>query len=287
MNRLSDLKIALLELLKQIDGSGIKLIIGGGFGIYLKSEHALHNGLRTLLNKWPEPRSTNDLDLFLRPELLIHPNELKPLQAALSELDYEPVPGAAKYQFSNAGVSDPASGIIKIDFLTGPRTSFDDTSVRVGGRRARPSPSVGIHAHIVNEAPTLGLGNLEIPVEETLDSGEIWRSDVSVPHPFTFAMMKLFAFRDRFDDPDREFGSYHALDIYSIIATTTEEEWVQAPTLREEYKTNVHVIEAGEIVSEFFSSAEGMGIIRLKESPYYKPDFQLDDFMAILQELFP
>jgi hypothetical protein len=287
MNRLSDLKIALLELLKQIDGSGIKLIVGGGFGIYLKSEHALDKGLRTLLNKWPEPRSTNDLDLFLRPELLIHPNELEPLQAALSKLDYEPVPGAAKYQFSNAGVSDPGSGIIKIDFLTGPRASFDHTSVRVGERRARPSPSVGIHAHIVDEAPTLELDNLEIPVEGTLDSGEIWRSDVSVPHPFTFAMMKLFAFRDRIDDPDREFGSYHALDIYSIVATTTEEEWVQAPALREEYKTNVHVIETGEIVSEFFSSAEDMGIIRLKESPYYKPDFQLDDFMSILQELFP
>ncbi len=287
MNRLSDLKIALLELLKQIDDSGINLIIGGGFGIYLKSEYALDSGLRTLLDKWPEPRSTNDLDLFLRPELLMHPDELEPLQTALSELDYGIVPGAEKYQFSNAGVSGPGSGVIKIDFLTGPSASFNRTSVRVSGRRARPNPSVGIHAHIIEEAPTLELGNLIIPVEGILDSGETLRADVSVPHPFTFAMMKLFAFRDRLDDPDKDFGSYHALDIYSIIATTTEEEWSNAPALREEFRANDLVIEAGAIVSEFFSSTEGMGMLRLKESPYLNDYSELEDFMSILQELFP
>lgn len=286
MNRLSDLKIALLELLKQIDGSDIKLIIGGGFGIFLKSDYVLNSGLRTLLNEWPEPRSTNDLDLFLRPELLITPVELKPLPAALAELKYKVVPGAEKYQFSRTGSSDPDSGIIKIDFLTGPRASFDNTGVRVGGRRARPNPSVGIHAHVVDEAPTLERYTSEVPVEGTLDSGETWRVDISVPHPFTFAMMKLFAFRDKFSDSDKEFGRYHALDLYSIIASTTEEEWDQVSALRDEYRTNDQVIEAGKIVSEFFSNSRNMGIIRLKESPYYRAEFQLDDFMSILQELF-
>jgi len=286
VNRLSDLKTALLELLKKIDGSGIRLIVGGGFGIFLKSDYVLGKRLRTLLNEWPEPRSTNDLDLFLRPELLIHPDELEPLQTALSELGYKTVPEVAKYQFSNAGAAGHDPGIIKIDFLTGPRASFADTSVKVGGRRARPNPSVGIHAHIVDEAPTLELGTLEIPVEGTLDSGEILIANVSVPHPFTYAMMKLFAFRDKFSDPDKEFGRYHALDIYSIIASTTEEEWNQVSALRDDHKTNDQVIEAGKIVSEFFSDSGDMGIIRLKESPYYRDRFQIDDFMSILHELF-
>lgn len=287
MNRLSDLKTALFELLNQIEGSGIRIIVGGGFGIYLKSDHALQNKLRTLLDVWPEPRSTNDLDLFLRPELLINRDELKLLRAALSDLDYEIVPGAAKYQFSNAVNKGPDSGIVKIDFLTGPRAFFDGTGVKVKGRRACPNPSVDIHAHIVDEAPTLELKTLKIPIEGTLDSGEILRADVSVPHPFTYAMMKLFAFRDKFGDPDKEFGRYHALDIYSIIATTTEEEWYGVPALREEYQNNERVIEAGGIVSEFFSSPDSMGMLRLKESPYYRVDFQLEDFMSVLREMFP
>jgi hypothetical protein len=33
--------------------------------------------------------------------------------------------------------------------------------------------------------------------------------------------------------------------------------------------------------------ADRLGIIRLKESPYYQPELRLDDFMSALQELFP
>jgi hypothetical protein len=48
--------------------------------------------------------------------------------------------------------------------------------------------------------------------------------------------MKLFAFRDRLSDEDKEFGRYHALDLYTIIATTTEKEWELAPKLRDLHK---------------------------------------------------
>ena len=66
---ITDLQTALLDLLEKIRDSEIKLIIGGGFGIYLKTAHVKHSDMRTLLDQWPEPRSTNDLDLFLPPEL--------------------------------------------------------------------------------------------------------------------------------------------------------------------------------------------------------------------------
>jgi hypothetical protein len=46
-------------------------------------------------------------------------------------------------------------------------------------------------------------------------------------------------------------------------------------------------MEAGRLVSEYFSALERMGMIRLRESPYYRPDLQLDEFMSALQELFP
>jgi len=73
MITMPDLQTALLDLLREVKGTNLNLIIGGGFGIYLKSVHVRRFGARTLLQEWPQPRSINDLDLFLRPELLIEP----------------------------------------------------------------------------------------------------------------------------------------------------------------------------------------------------------------------
>jgi hypothetical protein len=98
MITISNLQTSLLDLLHEVEGADIKVIVGGGFGIYLKTDHVRRRGLRTLLRQWPEPRSTNDIDLFLRPELLIEPGKLKPLAEAISSLGYRVVPGAEKYQ---------------------------------------------------------------------------------------------------------------------------------------------------------------------------------------------
>ena len=100
-------------------------------------------------------------------------------------------------------------------------------------------------------------------------------------------MMKLFAFRDRFDDSNKEFGRYHALDLYTIVATTTEAEWGCALHLRDQYKDDSPAKEAGILVSEYFSSQEYSGMIRLMESPYYRPELQNEEFMSALQEMFP
>jgi hypothetical protein len=100
-------------------------------------------------------------------------------------------------------------------------------------------------------------------------------------------MMKLFAFRDRLDDANKEFGRYHALDLYTILATTTEEEWRYALELRDQQVDQPYAMEAGRLVSEYFSALDRLGMIRLRESPYYRPTLQLDEFMSALQELFP
>jgi hypothetical protein len=100
-------------------------------------------------------------------------------------------------------------------------------------------------------------------------------------------MMKLFAFTDRVEDADKDFGRYHALDLYTILATTTEDEWAYALKLRDQNRDQPGMIEAGRLVSEYFSATNRLGIIRLKESPYYRPELRLGEFISALQELFP
>lgn len=108
-----------------------------------------------------------------------------------------------------------------------------------------------------------------------------------MPNPYTFLLMKLFAFKDRVQDADKEYGRYHALDLYTIMATTTEEEWGQAQEIRDRFKEDPYVLEAGRLVSEYFSTLENLGMLRLRESPYYRSRLQLDEFMSAFKELFP
>jgi hypothetical protein len=287
MITITDLQTSLLDLLHEIKGSEVKVIIGGGFGIYLKVSHVAREGRRTLWREWPEPRSTNDLDLFLRPELIIESNKLKPMADAIARLGYQVVPGAEKYQFVKPGLEGADAGSVKIDILTGPQNRFKDTKVRADARRARPHPSIGIHAHPVDEALTLEEGLLPVILSGRLSTGVSSTAEIFLPHPYTFSMMKLFAFRDRLGDANKDFGRYHALDLYTILATTTEDEWSYALKLRDQSRDLPLTIEAGRLVSEYFSAIDRLGMIRLREGPYYRPELLLDDFMSTLQELFP
>ena len=287
MITMPDLQTALLDLLHEVQGTDIKLIIGGGFGIYLKTNQVRRLGVRTLFREWPETRSTNDLDLYLRPELLIQSAKLKPLANAIARLGYEVIPGTEKYQFGKPGPEGDQAGSIKIDILTGPQSRFQGTRVKTDNRRVRPNPSVGIHAHPVDEAPTLEEGLLVEKLEGRLSSGEHWQAEIFLPHPYTFLMMKLFAFKDRLSDVNKEFGRYHALDLYTILATTIEAEWRHALELRDQWGEEPYIMEAGHLVSKHFSVLDSLGMIRLKESLYYRPELQLEEFMSAMKELFP
>jgi hypothetical protein len=287
MDKMINLHTALLDLLYEIKDTEIRLIIGGGYGIYLKDDYVRRMGIKTLFQEKPKPRSTNDMDLFLRPELLIHSDKLKPLAVAISKLGYIVIPGAENYQFVKPGPQGDEAGSIKIDILTGPENKFDGTSVITDTRRAKPKPSVGIHAHLVNEAPTLEDGLLLISLSGNLSSGKPWEGEISLPHPYTYLMMKLFAFRDRQGDTNKDYGRYHALDLYTILANTTESEWEEAKQFRDGFRGEAKVSEARKIVSEYFSGTDRFGIIRLKESPYYRPELHLTDFISAIQELFP
>jgi hypothetical protein len=69
MDPLDPLTTALLDLQHEL-GDQEPLTVGGGFGLFLKRRHLEARGARLLFDELPEPRATNDLDLFIRAEVL-------------------------------------------------------------------------------------------------------------------------------------------------------------------------------------------------------------------------
>ena len=64
-------------------------------------------------------------------------------------------------------------------------------------------------------------------------------------------------------------------------------EWRRAIQIRDQKGDDPYVVEAGRLVSVYFSGLNSLGIIRLRESRYYRAELQLDEFIPALKDLFP
>lgn len=91
MNSLAVFKTALLDLARAV-GDKIPLVVGGGFGLYLRQEYLLQSGERTLLEQLPEPRATNDIDLFITMEVLVRVEFVQALRQEIERLGFSPTP---------------------------------------------------------------------------------------------------------------------------------------------------------------------------------------------------
>jgi hypothetical protein len=285
---MADLTSALLDLLHELEEVDIKLIIGGGFGIYLRYREFQRTHPRTLLRELPEPRSTNDLDLFLKAELLVDPERVTALSRALNHLGYEAVEAAKYYQFMKRGPGPDVgnAGSVKIDILTGPQRVFEAMGLRTDARRVRPKSLAHLHAHPVNEALTLEERLTPLKLDGRLTGGEAASGEVFLPHPFTYLMMKLFAFRDCMNDTAKDHGRHHALDMYTIVALMTEEDWDSSVGMFAAHRGDPKIEEACGLIDKLFGSELDFGVLRLKENPYYRPEFQIADFLKALRDLF-
>jgi hypothetical protein len=156
----------LIDLARAVGSLDFKLILGGGFGPYLKQLHLQdHNELRTLLpgNLWPYPRATEDLDLFLTTEVVTRLPDMKKLRAALDALGFEPVPEAKFLHFAKPwGVS----GRVKIDMLTEPLPDgLPRERVKYTPPRLRPRGELELHAYLTEEAIAFDESLLPLSVE--------------------------------------------------------------------------------------------------------------------------
>jgi hypothetical protein len=96
---MDQLTASLLDLLYELEGRNIPITVGGGFGLYLKRQHLTTLGLRVLFDRLPESRSTNDLDLFLRAEVLVDLERTREVAEAIRRLGYAVVEEAQFLQW--------------------------------------------------------------------------------------------------------------------------------------------------------------------------------------------
>ncbi len=231
-------------------------------------------------------RSTQDLDVFLRHEILANASRARVLERALARLGYHPVETARYYHFAREWLEEGVERRVRIDLLTGPGSLYAGApGVRLDARRVRPPEQAPLHGHPTEEAIGLEEGLQSYPLSDRRGTGETYEGRVYLPQAFTYALMKLFAFRDRLADEREDYGGRHALDLYMAFATTCESEWDLCRELSRRYRGEAAVQEAAQIARDYFGSPQSLGVLRLCESPHFGPELPARELCGLLREL--
>lgn len=85
------LKEELRTLARELRGRGKPLIIGGGYGLVLRAGMIAESGPRTLIPDIPSARSTEDLVIFSKAEVISDPEKTGAARKALDRCGYGPV----------------------------------------------------------------------------------------------------------------------------------------------------------------------------------------------------
>src|SRR5229473_478347 len=128
---------SLLDLLYELREQVPPPTVGGGFGLFLKRLHLASTGERTLFDRLPEPRATNDLDLFIRTEVLADLKCMREIAEVIRLLGYQPIEGVKYLQWKKEVLVAGVSQEVKIDFLVGPLGEFRNR-LHISAPRARP-----------------------------------------------------------------------------------------------------------------------------------------------------
>jgi hypothetical protein len=278
------LRTSLLDLLHALGSDAQGILLGGGYGLYLKQLHLAQAGARTLIvaDLWPAPRATEDLDLILSTELVADARSMTALRGALDALQFDVIKGSEYLQFVRTVNS---TQVVKIDLLTAQLDVLKGIpAISADRRRARPAVAARprLHAHPTDGALTLTEAPLVIDVVGTLSTGQTFTSPVTIPHSFNYLLMKLTAYRDRRYDPDKDLGQHHALDVFRIVAMLTEPERDSVQANLRHFVADAQVQSCAELVRSDFASAIAPGVLAMRGHPLWENDQQLAIFVETI-----
>lgn len=277
-----------MDLWQTLGPTAHQVLLGGGYGLYLKQLHLAATDRPTLVpaNLWPVPRATQDLDLLLAADIVADSSEMQVIRNALDRLGYMVVKGSEYLQFIR---HISRTQTVKIDLLTEQLDVLQaNAAIQANERRARPA-SRGhpqLHAHPTDGALALCASPLVIEVTGKLSTGESAAAAVKIPHPFGYLLMKLTAYRDRRNDTKKDLGRHHALDVFRIVAMMTEEENAEVRRYILRFRANAQVQSCTGLVRTAFSGASAAGVLAMREHPLWHNDDELTVFVEIIGALF-
>lgn len=205
---------------------------------------------------------------------------------ALDALGFIVVPEREYLQFERK--VGPAQ-VVKVDLLTAQLGELkSDPGVRADSRRARPTSVKGgkLHAHPTDGALGLSAASQPIQIGGTRSDGTEAQITVRLPHPFSYLLMKLTAYRDRKNDAGKDLGRHHALDIYRIVAMLTELELAEVAQHLETNRGDAQLESCREVVLRDFLGEKPDGVRAMRQHPLWREPNQLDPFFDLLRDLF-
>ena len=249
------LRNELIEIARSLQPHGISLIVGGGYGLYLRTELVLSKSPVTRFAEPPFARSTEDLDFFLSAEILADATKMETLRDIISGLGY--TVRTEFFQFEKPVLLGDVETKIKIDLLAPvPDPASRPESIRVGKPRISNKNVEHLHARRTDEAISLNEG-----LQQVVIYGPDPEVKVFLPHPFTYLLLKLFALRDHLAKANKFKAPEHAADLYQTVGMITQDEWNEAVKFSKHYCGHEVMIEAASILNELYTTVEDAGPI--------------------------
>ncbi len=182
LNRaLGELEAAMLDC-------GSKLIIGGGFGLFLCQREMEIESRPTLIKReaWCVPRATSDLDIFVETNIIASISQLQAIRKCLDDLCYSVIEGVEFLHFEKHFSETER---VEINFLTGPITDQElAKKIKFQRPRVRAKGDVKLHAYLTDAAVALSEHLRRIGKKSGAE-----HTNIFVPHPATLLVMKLHA----------------------------------------------------------------------------------------------
>lgn len=223
----------LLDLLHCSQQRGIRLILIGGLGLYIKREEVVRQGVIDRERLLPDARATSDIDALIQIADLGDVDKRQALRDVIcEELGYEPDPAARYFKFFRdvvrAGQEIPDR--IKIDLHSRERAEGEAVRSKPSSTRIPPECKI-LQARKTKEAFAVEARPCSVVLEGQRSGGQACTVEVLLPHLFASLVMKLRAALDHVETAPAEReprNRKHAFDVYLILSMMTADDWQES-----------------------------------------------------------
>jgi len=247
----------LFELATAFNKIGIKPVICGGLGIYLK-----------LLDRQSELplRTTNDIDLMLTKQQLLDATQRQAIAEIITDdLQYTVCEEGRYFQFEKENQ--------QLDILTPPNDSIETEGFRAKIVKSRLHGYITYEAQFIEEdLKVLSLSKLKISHKDNKNI------EVFVPSFTNLMILKLYAFRDRNSGSRQNDNKAraHAFDIYNLVTLTNLQDYREGMEFIKCHNSSDIIIEVKNIAENYFSTTNSSGWVRVLENTAFYPDINMN-----------